>query len=482
MKNILILTISWAVSSFRPTIIPRSPFYVKATNKILNKWGNELFSVSSTTTDLEETAQRDIASMDEWASACGVERCQGFQLVATNKENEPLDVGAMTTVDLPAESPVLFVPSHIIISADQSKNEIGYIEAAENLFYKLGTIDHTPYFYLFLKLLIEYELGEESLWYPWLNSLPRYFSTGASMTHFCCQDCLPPLVGNLALSERTRFRQFFKSISYCDLISQYTKADKKLAKWAFNIVYTRGFEDGYGDVKIVPFGDYVSCIDPYLSRSREKIADSFRHNFFRRPQFNHDTNWEIQGQYDDQGNYYAYTTYDVPAGSPLRMTYTAGDSSNPSFLFARYGFLDESSPATFCKILIEPVTQELVDTGYSHERMLFYRGSGEASEEVWDVLLYKILGENNPEHQQILYVAHMNGDYDTKQALHNQYYSETLSALKSHVDGFLAELEDLSNRTVGRDRNVHPRLPIILQHNEFVKQVFLAVRENLMYK
>lgn len=280
MKNILILTISWAVSSFRPTIIPRSPHSVKATNNIINKWAKELFSVSSTTTDVEETAQRDIASMDDWASACGVERCQGFQLVATNEENEHLDVGAMTTVDLPAESPVLFVPRHIIISADQAKNEIGYIEAAENIFYKLGTIDHTPYFYLFLKILIEYELGEESLWYPWLNSLPRYFSTGASMTHFCCQDCLPPLVGNLAMSERTRFRQFFKSISYCDLISQYTKADKKLAKWAFNIVYTRGFEDGYGDVKIVPFGDYVSSIDPYLSRSREKIADSFRHIFF----------------------------------------------------------------------------------------------------------------------------------------------------------------------------------------------------------
>ncbi len=164
------------------------------------------------------------------------------------------------------------------------------------------------------------------------------------------------------------------------------------------------------------------------------------------------------------------------------MTYTAGDSSNPSFLFARYGFLDESSPATFCKILIEPVTQELVDMGYSNERMLFYKESGDASEEVWDVLLYQILGEINPEHQQTFYTAHMNGDYDTKQTLHSQYYSVTLSALKSHVDGFLSELEDLSNRTVGRDLSVHPRLPVILRHNEFVKQVFLKVQENLLYK
>ena len=163
----------------------------------------------------------------------------------------------------------------------------------------------------------------------------------------------------------------------------------------------------------------------------------------------------------------------------MQISYTAGDNSNPSFLFARYGFLDESSPATFCKIMIDPITKELVDMGYENERMLFYTETGEISEEVWDVMLYQILGSTSKEHQQALYQAHMNSDYDTKQALHEQYYPQTLAALKNHVDTFLNELQDLSQRTVGRDLSVHPRLPLILKHNEFVRETFLKVRENL---
>ena len=210
-----------------------------------------------TVLDVEETAQRDIGTMEEWATAYGVQRCEGFQMTATNNENEPLDVGVMTTVDLPAESPVVFVPNEIILSANRAMEEIGCIDAAENLFAKLGASDQIPQFYLFLKILIEYEMGPESFYYPWLNSLPRYFSTGASMTHFCCSDCLPPLVGNLALKERSRFRQFFKSLDFCDFLSNDTKSYKKLAKWVFNIVHTRSFPDGYGDVKIAPLADYV---------------------------------------------------------------------------------------------------------------------------------------------------------------------------------------------------------------------------------
>ena len=120
--------------------------------------------------------------------------------------------------------------------------------------------------------------------------------------------------------------------------------------------------------------------------------------------------------------------------------------------------------------------------GYENERMLFYKDTGESSQEVWDVLLYQILGNTNSELQQTLYEAHMNGDYATKQALHEQFHTETLAVLKNHVETFLKELDDLSNRTVGRDQNVHPRLPLILRHNEFVKETFLKVRENLQYK
>jgi len=73
----------------------------------------------------------------------------------------------------------------------------------------------------------------------------------------------------------------------------------------------------------------------------------------------------------------------------------------------------------------------------------------------------------------------MNGDAATKQAIHEQYFPKTLAALNEHVDSFLRQLDELSKRAHGRDLKVHPRLPIILQHNEFVKETFLKVKANL---
>ena len=218
--------------------------------------------LSSTLLDVEETAERDIMTMDEWAAACGVQRCDGFQFTPTNQEDESLDVGIMTTENLEAESPIIFVPSEMILSANRAKEEIGTIEKAEELFAKLGVRDQIPRFYLFLKILKEIELSDQSPYFPWLNSLPRYFSNGASMTHFCCSNCLPPLVGSLALMERTRFRQYFKALNlYCDfLLSDETRVHKQLAKFAYNIVYTRSFQDGYGDIKIAPVADYVGIL------------------------------------------------------------------------------------------------------------------------------------------------------------------------------------------------------------------------------
>lgn len=155
-----------------------------------------------------------------------------------------------------------------------------------------------------------------------------------------------------------------------------------------------------------------------------------------------------------------------------------GDPTNPSYLFARYGFLDETSPATFCKIMIPTPSRELVDIGYAPERMLFYKDTGDVSPEVWDVLLYQLL-ESNPDEQQAFYQAHMNDDFETKDAIHSQYYEQTSAALINHIDTFLQSLDELSEKAAGRDLNVHPRLPLIQKHNEFVKNTFLTVRDRL---
>ncbi len=74
--------------------------------------------------------------------------------------------------------------------------------------------------------------------------------------------------------------------------------------------------------------------------------------------------------------------------------------------------------------------------------------------------------------------AHRTGDYATKQMLHEKYYEYTSAALLAHLESFLEQLDKLSAKAGERQRDLgdHPRLPLILAHNEFVKQTFLAVR------
>jgi SET domain len=406
--------------------------------------------------DISEGTPRDIAAMDQWAAACGVQRSEGFLLTQEETPIDPnldVNIGVATSTDIPAGQAILMVPNNMILSGSQAREEIGAVPVAEELLSKLYTAqDHFPQFYLLIQILRQYQLGMQSPWYPWLNSLPRYFSNGSSMTHFCCSECLPPLVGSLANQERLRFIQFFKALQFVDrnILTESTKGNRNLAKWAFAVVYTR----------CIPFqGD--SVIVP--------MADMFNHGSIS-------PNVEIQ--FDNNGNCYALATQDIPAGSSLRLSY--GDPTNPSYLFARYGFLDESSPATFCKIMISNPSHELLDMGYDPSRMLFYKDTGDVSQEVWDVLLYQILGDLDPAQQQALYRAHISGDYDTEQAIQNQYYPQTSSALLRHIDMFVNQLDALSQKTIGRDTDVHPRLPLIRRHNEFVKDTFMTVRSRLM--
>ena len=99
--------------------------------------------------------------------------------------------------------------------------------------------------------------------------------------------------------------------------------------------------------------------------------------------------------------------------------------------------------------------------------------------EVYDVLLYQILSDKSPAEKKEFYTACINGDQATKSAYHQQYLGETMSKLKKHVDDFLKNLDELQEKASTKDVNAHPRLPLILAHNDFVRQTFLRVKEQV---
>lgn len=396
--------------------------------------------------DITENASRDTTTLTEWAINYGTQISDSFEL--NSSSNDVNNVYAMSNQNLGTETPILSVPSDLILTGQKARQELGTeTNGAEQ---SLMLSDHQQ-FYLFLKILKEYELGEQSPWYYYLNSLPRYYSNGASMTDFCF-GCLPPYAAGLALAEKKRLKQFVEALNNnVSFLSMESKSNEELTQWAYNVVYTRCVENPGGDMVIVPMADYL----------------------------NHGAEPNVYITYDEVGNSYVYTARDIQAGEPLVLSY--GDSTNPSNLMARYGFLDDSSPATFCKYVIDNPTYEMFTLGYPSS-MLFCNDGG-ISNEVWDVLLYELL-KVSPDEQQSFYQAHTSGDEGIKASYHEQYFAQTYQAIQSHVTYILNEINELgigieTQMAQGQDAQRHPRLPLIMGHNEFVKMTFDNVQKNL---
>lgn len=405
--------------------------------------------------DVTENAPRgDTGTLTEWAVSYGVQISDCFELVGNNSYDvNGDDIYSISNQYVGIETPILCVPSDLILTGQKARQELGAeTYGAENT---LPLSDHQP-FYVFLKILKEYELGDKSPWYYWMNSLPRYFCNGASMTDFCF-GCLPPYAAGLALSEKSRMKQFVQALDNVSFLSLESKRDVDLTTWAYNVVFTRSMENEWGDTTLVPIVDY----------------------------FNHGAEANVYITYDVDGNGYAYTARDIAPAEPLLFTY--GDSTNPSYLLARYGFLDESAPATFCKYVIDNPTFEMFNLGYPN-KMIFYNDGG-ISNEVWDVLLYELLSKVSPEEQQAFYQAHMMGDDSIKASYHDQYFGQTFQLIQNHVNFILNELDELGigleiQMAQGQDAQLHPRLPLIMRHNEFVKRTFEDVQkllDNMMF-
>jgi len=410
--------------------------------------------------DASEMHPRNLPPLEEWATSNGVQKIDGLQLYT----EDGVDWQYVTTVDIPAGTTIMYIPSQMCLCSSNIADELGDMSRRGGLgravdrLIRIGGQNSLADFYLFLKLLVEVDVGRSSPYLPWLDSLPRLYYTSASMTEFC-YECLPPLVFSLSRLEKVKFDNFRQVLNDIDFLSDYIKTNEEIHKWAFNTVYTRAYadKDGQGaDVTITPLGDM----------------------------FNHGTQTEVEVYFDsERGNAMIYTTRDVPANTPLRISY--GCPTNPSFLFARYGFLDETSPATFCKIMDIPKTPENIAMGMDFSRMLFYHDTGDISQEVLDVVLYaKVLTglKSSPEtdgYKQAFLQAHTDGDESTKASIHEQFRYQTLSEIKRHVDTFLDSLDALEQKSFGKSLEEHPRLPLILRHNQFVRETFMKVRRNL---
>ena len=113
------------------------------------------------------------------------------------------DYQLITQSPIPGGSTVIYVPSEVVLSSERVVAEFGgSLQQAENVLVQMdqGTQARLPLFRLMVKVLAEYDAGEDSPFYPWLNSLPKQFYNGVSMTDACFA-CLPPYAGWLVSEE-----------------------------------------------------------------------------------------------------------------------------------------------------------------------------------------------------------------------------------------------------------------------------------------
>lgn len=389
----------------------------------------------------DEFAQRDVYGMEQWALGYGVQKAAGVELASSDGQDWQL----VAQQNMPAGSPVLFVPAQLIMSSNNIAQEFGNsISQAEQFLVQTdrGTQQRLPLFRLMVKVLAEYEKGQQSPYFPWLNSLPRIFYNGVAMTD-ACFDCLPPYAAMLSMNERNTYSRFVNAIrrGYMPLRPD-TINDDKVVKWAYNVALTRFHE----------------VWEPTRQKYLVPMADMFNHN----------TNPNVELNFDQQGNCVVNTMNNVQAGSPL--TISLGDPTNPTPIFAKYGFLYNDCKTIFCKAI--HLEDEIEELGFNFRDLLFQTETGEIAPHVWDLFLYKVLKDNDMNAANQFMVAVKTNDGAAQQQFQNNYFPYAVQALKEHVGGILNDVNQLTMKAQSYDLNTHPRVPVIVAHNNLVRDTF----------
>mmetsp|Transcript_8624 Transcript_8624/g.18222 ORF Transcript_8624/g.18222 Transcript_8624/m.18222 type:complete len:474 (-) Transcript_8624:470-1891(-) len=413
---------------------------------------NNYDSDSTTTRDdlidiTDEYTPRDIYSMEQWAYQNGIQKYDGIELHPTDGEStHDMQLVNTASTSIPAGSPVIFVPANFVLSSNNIADEFGgSLEAAENELVQLdrNTEKRLPLFRLMVKLMAEYDEGMDSVFYPWLNSLPRQFYNGVSMTDECFE-CLPPYAAMLSMSEKETYNQFVDVIrdGYVP-VEENTMNDDRIVSWAYNVALTRFHEVWY----------------PTRQKLIAPMADML----------NHSSEPNVEITFDAEGNCIVQSLREVQPGSPL--TISLGDPTNPTPLFAKYGFLPNDCNTIFCKAL--HLETQRVELGYDYRDLLFDTQTGHIAPKVWDIFLYELLqNSDDASATEQFYVACKSNDEGTKQQYHEHYFQYTLDALKQHVYSILQDVDRLTAKAQSYDVWAHPRVPIIVAHNNLVRDTF----------
>lgn len=464
-----------------------------------------------TALSLSTTQARDISSLNDWANENGVRFHQNVGLVSSSTDDSASDDWGVSLMDasqvrMERGTSVLTVPSSLVLSSTRVAKELVQehsldIDPSMTILDERGFTNQRAEFLLFVKILMEVARENDSLWQPWLQSLPRTFKTGVYMDSFE-KSCLPPFAFALAEFETEKLSAFCKALSV--LIEQPAAAEPSLSslkalaskeanddliKWSYNVVCSRCWKyadqledaqddnDGIGRSDIVPLGDMFNHADPA----------------------NVVVNYQDDANNDDQQSRNAVKfvlTHDIETNdenaSQLCLSY--GLTTNPYRFLILFGFVNDQMKELYCQVLFTNPSKEMVELGCNdRSKMVYGTENGDISTTVWNAVLYSLLEQQsgNTEAEAMkkaFYQAHLDGDTATMTKVRAKYFLEICLTLRNHVVRTSREFEELVGKVntiieASGDMSLvekeHPHLGIIHQHNRFILGVFQKVQNRL---
>ena len=131
-----------------------------------------------------------------------MQQSEGVQLTTY----DGVDYFPMTQSDISAGSPVMFVPSDLIITSNKIAQEFPSLQQCENQLISAGLDDKIPLFRIFYKIIAEYEKGDQSQW------VSLYCKSIYIMIHIMCY-----LKTKLSLSHPPQWSVFMVEQSATDI-------------------------------------------------------------------------------------------------------------------------------------------------------------------------------------------------------------------------------------------------------------------------
>jgi SET domain len=435
-------------------------------------------------------SSRDLSTLPSWSIKNNVYinddvmrfvPCRDNTIQHENSNNNiELEVSSITygvelINDCLAGTKLLQIPSKLILSADCIKQEmtesssILLLSKSINIIQQAGFSNHIPQFYLYLKLLQHYHLGQSSIWYEWIQSLPSTFDTAISMdeTELECLPSFAYAIAKLWKYECNTFQKAMQDVPNA-IVPEHIKSNQNLLRCAYDAVFTRCW--CYTDNEPL---DNNNSKQPRKTISRidlVPLGDMFNHGIENIEIRYNETDFDVS----------VILTKDTKAGSPLLLSY--GKDTNAYHFMTIFGFVDTTQQEIFAHlipnsdILSIDVCKQL---GFDPSNLVFRTSDGGISNTIWDFILYTLL-EQNKQLQTLFLNAHINQQYDRKKYIHSKYHSECCSCLLNHIDRTIKEMDDLREKINTIDETTHTRLPMIRRNNDLVTTTFRKVQARLL--